>query len=80
MYICLRERIFIVSGLFKRGICMSGSTLIPAAYEKGNAFKLNFLASRVNCSTNSSLELLNCLRGVAVEDLLNVQTMLTVSS
>lgn len=59
-------------GLFHRYIAQSGSALCPWAFSHSNVYK-NYafeLGKKFNCSTNSSEDLIDCLRKIDVDDLI----------
>jgi len=63
-------------GLFHRAMAMSGSSLCWWANLKNAKKTAVKLAEAVDCSTTSSSELLDCLRGKSAEDLMAAQVNL----
>ncbi|KAK0180119.1 hypothetical protein PV327_005793 [Microctonus hyperodae] len=62
----------ITKGLFHRYIAQSGSALCPWGFSDSNEYK-NYafeLGKQFNCSTNSSEDLINCLRKIDAYDLI----------
>ncbi|CAH1405382.1 unnamed protein product [Nezara viridula] len=48
-------------GLYTRGICMSGTSLMPSALQKAPLFKATTVGKLMNCSFTNTQQLANCL-------------------
>ncbi|XP_014285496.1 carboxylic ester hydrolase [Halyomorpha halys] len=63
-------------GLFKRGICLSGSSLMPLATMRAPIYKNTRVAKALNCPYSSSSILVNCLRRIPAAELVFQESIL----
>lgn len=71
----LFHKLSFISDLFHRGYGLSGSALSPSTFQDAAREKAHKLAAELNCPTNSSLSLVNCLKTKPGSDIV-VQTKL----
>lgn len=77
---CFFEMLFL--GLFSKGISQSGTALSPWAYSTNEVqlYVTNIQAQLVNCTstTGNTNEMVNCLRNISADVLLNTQDLFKV--
>ncbi|XP_058447535.1 carboxylesterase 5A [Malaya genurostris] len=60
-------------------VAMSGSSLQPNSYDSEPVTSLNEIVSKHNCSAGNETEIVRCMRGKSVHDIINVDSELQVS-
>ena len=60
--ICSHENLRLFAGLFQRGISQSGTALCPWTQIENGRGKATKLAQELGCNTQTSRELVDCLR------------------
>ena len=64
--------------LFRNGISFSGTSLAPWAYSPNSTEKTNKFACTLNCTTDSTVEMIRCLKSLSTKTIMEAVYMLTV--